>query len=329
MAEQQGSNSQPQGKPQQAQQPPQAPIAPYPYPYQDDEISLYELWNTLVERRLLIGAVFLLTTVVAAAYALTRTPTYQFDAVIEVGQVPSFDEAGMQRIESPRALASRLNELIIPRVMEKRGAGEAAAQVSEAEVPGQLPVPAAEVLNEDAGLLRVAVAIPAEAAEAMNPVLRGIVDAVVDMHDHQLATQRERLEQRVADLRAELQTLKETRERVSIASPNSDSGSGGGAEQPGSNADRQLAAMLEGIVETLVSRDINSDFVRLNETVASLEARLSSLQSTAMVRPPAIADSPEGQPPTTIIALGAVLGLMLGVFAAFGREFVANAAEQT
>jgi uncharacterized protein involved in exopolysaccharide biosynthesis len=55
------------------------------YDYRDDEISLYELWNTLVKRRVLIGVVLALSVAGASVFALTRTPVYTMDAVLEVG----------------------------------------------------------------------------------------------------------------------------------------------------------------------------------------------------------------------------------------------------
>ncbi len=114
MADQQGPTSQPQGQPQPRQA--QQPLAPI-YDYRDDEISLYELWNILVRRRWLIGAVFVLALVGATFFAVTRTPTYMMDAVVEIGEMPSLDGGSLQSIESPASFVSRLNEVIIPAVI--------------------------------------------------------------------------------------------------------------------------------------------------------------------------------------------------------------------
>ena len=317
MAEHQGPTSQPQGQPPQAQQPAQPPMAPYPYDYRDDEISLYELWNTLVKRRLLIGAVFLLITAVAAAYALTRTPTYQFDAVIEVGQMPSLNGGSLQAIDAPGSLVSRLNEVIIPAVFED-------VYAESEDVP---PAPEAEILNGDARLVRLFAEIPAERSERMEEAMAEVVRAVLAEHERIRSTRLQRLDARIGDLRAEIDRVIEARSGLFSQITNINRTRAEDATQD-EDVSQQLAATLGGIVNVLVTREADADITDLKSTIAQLEAVSASAEASALVRPATLADSPEGQPPTTIIALGAVLGLMLGVFAAFGREFLANAAEQ-
>ncbi|TDY02668.1 Wzz/FepE/Etk N-terminal domain-containing protein [Thiohalophilus thiocyanatoxydans] len=70
--------------------PPQnQPPSPQQYYYPDDEISLIDLWNTLMRRKKIVIAVFALVIVVAVIYLLLTKPVYESRAMIQVGQVGS------------------------------------------------------------------------------------------------------------------------------------------------------------------------------------------------------------------------------------------------
>ena len=47
------------------------------YPYQNDEIDLRKLFNSLVEKKLFIFSVTVFVTLLAIIYALRITPTYE------------------------------------------------------------------------------------------------------------------------------------------------------------------------------------------------------------------------------------------------------------
>ncbi len=54
---------------------------------QDDDIALYELWEILTKRKLMIFANTVFLSCLAAIYALNATPIYTGNALIEVGEV--------------------------------------------------------------------------------------------------------------------------------------------------------------------------------------------------------------------------------------------------
>lgn len=71
------------------------------------------------------------------------------------------------------------------------------------------------------------------------------------------------------------------------------------------------------------------DWERIREghrlTVRSLEARHAAARETRVVSPPARSLEPVGPSGPVVVVLSAIMGLMLGVFAAFFAEFLGNA----
>lgn len=256
----------------------------------DDEISLYELWNTLQRQRKTVAAVFVLSLLLAAGYALWRTPVYTMDAVLEIGHIPNADGTQVVPIASAEGLVSRLNAVMIP-------------QISRTPVFRSGLGATAEVLNAEARLVRLSTVIPAEAAARAEWFLDEVVAALKTEHEALWARQNARLQQRIAALRDQ-------------------SGQTVSGFQTGTPAlQNQPERINEGMFWV-------RHLMELNTTLTQLESARLASSPTQLVRAPALAGAAEGQPASTIIALGAVLGLMLGVFAAFGREFFENAAAQ-
>ena len=284
------------------------------YDYRDDEISLYELWNTLVKRRVLIGVVLALSVAGASVYALTRTPVYTMDAVLEVGVMPSVGEDGMavQSIEAPSGLVTRLNEVVIPQVVDEQDATSAVT---------------AELLSKESRLVRLHAQVTQADAAAASDSINAITDNLIETHDSQIAQSAAYYEQRLQETQAELARVLQSNQALTGAMQAAERANSAQESQVES-LNRQLAATLSSIVGAIISRDATSEISGIRNTIAQLEVAEDTMRPTQVVRAPALADEPEGQPAATIIALGAVLGLMLGVFAAFGREFLANAAEQ-
>src|SRR5690606_23751031 len=64
--------------------------------HQDDEIDLQKLWGLLLDNKLLIIVITVLSLLLGTTYAFTATPIYRADALLQVekkqGGVPGFDE---------------------------------------------------------------------------------------------------------------------------------------------------------------------------------------------------------------------------------------------
>ncbi len=78
-------------------------------PTYDDEISLLELWETLVKRKWIIVACFLLCLIAGAAFALLKPAVYEATATIRIGQITFGAETTAPLLESPAELSTRIS----------------------------------------------------------------------------------------------------------------------------------------------------------------------------------------------------------------------------
>jgi hypothetical protein len=228
--------------------------------------------------------------------------------------MPSFGEEGLAEkpIETPAALVSRLNEVVVPRVM---GQFEDDFGMT------------AEHLSDESRLIRLHSEVTKADASIASERILAIADDLIQTHDSQIAESAAYYEQRLQETQAELARVLQSNQALTGAMQAAERANSS-QESDIESLNRQLAATLSSIVGAIISRDANSEISGIRNAIAQLEVAADNMRPTQVVRAPALADSPEGQPASTIIALGAVLGLMLGVFAAFGREFLANAAAE-
>lgn len=93
-------------------------LSDYPTRYMgDDEISLTDLWLTLVEhRRWLLGS-WLLLFLPGLIYGLMKAPEYEYSTIVQIGTAleGSADDAQIVPIQTPETTVSQLNALYIPR----------------------------------------------------------------------------------------------------------------------------------------------------------------------------------------------------------------------
>ena len=57
-------------------------VAPYPQQFEDDTIDLYELWNTLWNKKWLVIAVTVIAALGSVVYALLQPPIYKAEALL-------------------------------------------------------------------------------------------------------------------------------------------------------------------------------------------------------------------------------------------------------
>lgn len=294
----------------------QPPLQRPHYEYPDDEISLYEVWNTLVRHRLIVAIVFSLVLASIGGYAVSRTPVYLMDTVIEIGKKPSLNDEGLVDIEPPDVTVRLLNEVFIPRVL---GAGDGNAAATDKS----LSAIQASVVDQSAGLIRLSTELPAKWEEPVRKALGNISVSIVAAHQAELdaaisSLTDQSLANRIAKLDREVENLATQLERTygTVADTIGNSG------LEASSTARILANQVSTQNAILAHERLDS----MRSQLLRLRAIESSIKPTRVRRAPKLSAEPQGQSVGVLIALGIVLGLMLGVFAAFGREFVANAA---
>jgi len=284
----------------------------------DDEISLFDLWGVLADRKWVIAGVFLAVTLLAGMYALMRAPSYTVQTIIEVGEMPALD-GGVEMIESPEGAVSRLNEVILPNVHDAfLGDGDPSWPQLEAEV-----------VSADAGLLRVYAAINPDDQEDYFKALEAAVAQLASEHSALLERSDEAVSRQIETLRTEIETvntsLSEIEARRSELRRILDGSVG--AQGEGGGERWQLPLALQGTMGMLSSQDLLRERARLRGDLNRLLSIEDAAERTRIVRDPRLGDEPQGTGPSLILALGIVLGGMLGIFAAFFREFVARANE--
>lgn len=76
--------------------------------YNDDEIDLRELWQTLVKSKVLIVALTCCVTLGGVVYAWVKTPIYEAKAVIEIGSYNTNTNTNTNWVELPSTLLKRI-----------------------------------------------------------------------------------------------------------------------------------------------------------------------------------------------------------------------------
>lgn len=329
--------------------------------YADDEISLFDLWAVLVRRRYWLFGVAVLVVVIAAAYALTRTPAYRFTTVIEVGARINGGE--VTPVESPSNARTKLNAHYIPAAIADwtREHADAGWQPSvNADVPQnanvitlestgpetragayrEVMLDATTRLQQDHARvtqrIRSQIQLEIEAAENRVEATRDRIESL-EGDISRLDRRQELIDDEIGDLEDLLATAEARRTEAASNVPDpADAMTLLMVSNEIRETHRRLSelreARLVGIPESrdALLRDIEDARRMITEQEGQVRVLREDLENISYTRPLSEAQQslrPEGPGARLIVALGAVLGMMLGLFAAFGREFVVRANE--
>lgn len=264
-----------------------------------DEISLYDIWLILTRRWRLVLTLFVLSSLTAVVIAMALPKRYTFTSMFEIGQV-----AGTRLLESPEVVRLRLEKSIIPRVRrEMYGSVSAAPQVKVDTIAGQ-------------GVVAVSSAAPMRDQKKVQALHAAIFDALTAQHAPRLEQEVNALllplQNSVPALTQQEQDLQQQIAR--IAQP-----SGANVEQS-AEQDFLLAWRLT---------DLRQELTQLRARVADRTREMESIRlasrDTRVVEVASQADRPLGPGRAMIVALGSMLGLLVGVIAAFAADFLIQA----
>ena len=278
----------------------------------DDEISLFDLWEVLRRRRLTILVVFLLFAVGSLAYSLSKEPVHSVESFIELGQVPD-TEGEMTFLDGPETVVSRLGNVLIPEARE-----------NYLDEQARLPAIEASVVDQSGGLIQLSSEAPLSRAEAMQDFMQRVADDLTAYYANQRRETLSQIDRRIADLDRRLQDMRPAVNASEPALPDSTAGMSSSNQDPESSS-IAIAEVLREVLASSLLQDRQADYWALDDRLAALESARARATPTSIEREPTISGSPIGTGARLIVTLGAVLGLMLGVFAAFIREFLANA----
>ena len=264
-------------------------------PYDDDEISLIELWQILARRKALILACFILCLAGGAAFAFLKAPVYEASVKLRIGQVKGDGAAPPVILENADELSSRIlaqyGEDIATGVKRERpfittaSVQKGVTTTVQLTAEGDTPADAARLLDD------VAKSVQKAHTTMFEDNLKPIAERLKSLNE-----QRTALQQQYADLTQLAEQLKE-RDNVQASllmierSPITDS------------LDKQATERLR------LTQQMTPPATRPTELIGEITA-------------PAKPSKPKK---ALVLALAAVLGMMGGVMLAFVAEFVAKA----
>ena len=279
----------------------------------EDEINLYDLWATLVRRRWSIVIVFIVALLGAGAYAIAEEARHEVRAFVEIGEVP--DASGeMQPLARPGSVVTRLRDILIPRIRE-----------ANPDIGGGLPAIVAEVVDEPAGLIRLSAEVPVSHAERMRAFMQSVVEALRERHARIESMRLASVDRRIAELASQSKALESGRGNSGLL-PRVAQRLGLDDDANAQGEDRQMLAslLLDAFSVSLVEQQ-REDRLGIEERLFALRLGRSESTPTAVPRPARISENAVGPGIGQILAIGAALGLIVGVLAALFQEFIANA----
>ena len=259
-------------------------------PYADDEISLLELWQTLVKRKVLILACFLFCVAGGAAFAFLKAPVYSADVNLRIGQI-----GGVGLLENTEEVAARIlaqygedvadgikrERPFITKASVQKGMTTALQLAAEGDTPEDTVRLLTDVV---AHVQKVHTAMYEDNIKPINERLKSL--------DEQIQT----LQQQYADITKLVEQLKE-RDSVQAS----------------------LVMIERGPITTAINQQ-DAERLRLSQQLTPPQTRPTEL--IGEITAPAKPSKPKK---AMVVALAAVLGMMGGVMLAFVAEFAAKA----
>ena len=331
---------------------------PLPYAAEhDDEISLIDLWIVLVRRKWVIAGVLLLCILLGLGWVLLKPPTYQYESAIQIGQV--ITDGSLQPIAPVESVLATIQETYIPLARSRLlSADEVGGFKLDARSPSgsELIVMSGEgapaqqhkylqLLQSVIEQVRASQLSRFEAAREAVERERGSAESQLEQLKAEASLSQEQLKRlddwtqtlgrRLQSARSDLQALRQQRDRlltrgsadpvdVQLVALNGDITSL--RESVADLQDRigtQIPAQRDEIMRKL--KQNHTDQSAQQARIQEIEAQHAALQPTRAVLEPQRLPQITGTSPILVLALAGVLGLMVGVFAAFFTEFLARA----
>ena len=278
-------------------------VSAEPQPYFEDGVSLLDLWIVLMKRRVLIGGILvtaLLSGVVFFVFPRTQLQQqYASSTTIELGRIPG--QEGVL-VDTPERILAKLIEVYIP--------------LSRQEFDETKGLFAPHVQAYTRGFLMVLKTVGFSENKASH------LELLESVTQRLLTDNLREIESYHSGVIAELE-----RARLRLEELNSP----------------RILAVRENELETQISSQVGAtlEMIRVNwaieqadqeQVISRIEERLRGFRETRVVLPPmqSLEATSAGATITLVatLSIAGFLGLLLGIFAAFGAEFIANARKE-
>jgi polysaccharide biosynthesis transport protein len=264
----------------------------------DDVISLQDYLVVLRRQRWLLLTTTVLVVVVAVGVSFAQTPLYESQAEVVVEPIRRTQDVSLEDLLAPSGNTGQTERLVMT---SRQVAERAAEEVGTTDVSRLLDQVRAEAVA-DTRVVRVIATDPDpdRAAAIADAFTEGYLDLRRDQAVAELLAARSNLEDRAADLRAQIEALEGDAEAADDAADD--------------DADDALGASVQ--------RDVLiSQFGQVTAQIAELgDAAQAVTGGGAVLTPAEIPTSPVSPRPLRTGALAVVLGLLLGVGVGFLRD---------
>jgi len=258
----------------------------------EDEIDISELISVLFKRWILIITVTIIAVIVGMAYCYTKTVKYKTSAVVELGEYQ--DSAGNYKfIQSPKSTSNDLK--VISRKVSNQYVNESDKEHLGFNIKEDFE---AEVL-EGSGAIEVFLTAPKDfdSVSFMNKVFNKL-KTKHDLRFKEILDKKDLFKEQINQSTDRINDLLKAKRNV-VSDP----------KEP-------IALLL-----------FNSEIQNLRSYINNLQEKVINLENitnTQLAIEPDISDNPVSPKYKLFFALSLVLGVFLGVFSAFLREFWVN-----
>ncbi|MFA5386560.1 MAG: Wzz/FepE/Etk N-terminal domain-containing protein [Candidatus Paceibacterota bacterium] len=287
----------------------------------EDEIDLMDYVKVILKRKLFILSLFLAAVIVAAIFSFLSPKIYKIDTVLEIGKI------GGETVESPKQLMGRIEGDVYGALIR-----------TKLDIP-EIEYPIIKVENpEDTSVIKME--IESSDTEKSEKVLDEKNELIVTEHQGKIELGKELLRKRIELLEEDIKVSQKDIERTEIKIVSL------GQEQ--SSLEEKVDA-LEGILiyqqdpgtqfalfdtkEKLEAKkqEIENRYLQINalekqindlkNQINSLENQIENIQPTLIIKDPTVSEKPISPRPLLNMAIAGILGLFIGTFLAFGREW--------
>ncbi len=258
----------------------------------EDEINLRDLIGVLWNWRKLILAIFLVSLLIGAVYSFAATPVYQVQAKVSLGNY--LDKTASRPLVSPEEAKE---------ILSGSGFLEEALNGVPSKVQGLQVTP---VTGTNIIKISCETNNPKQGEVLLNKITGCFTDQVSVEFEQQQNLMKSELKRIEADITEVNDNIKLNRELLSSFAK---------AEPPSAVEVQQEARLLDTLVSFSNQREV------LMQKKLELEQKLKSNQGVQIIEKPAASSSPVRPRKKLNIALAGVIGLMIGIFAAFTVDY--------
>ncbi len=328
--------------------------------YQDDEISLVDLWLTLSRHRKLILGIVGSSLLVGLLWAFLKPPQYEYRVSIEIGNRWIKDE--VRPIEEPDTALAKLKESYIPSTLRTSSRVEKDRDIEiEAQIPkkSEIIVLTAKGTEDEGDMLKGLLVEVVDKLRADHQRIYSILKKDIELRQRDLENElsslkdeanlveadRERLKERRELLKAEISELQrlisstEAQYKRATAKPGGEANAmtlllldseARTARARQSDLQDRMQITIAGDEDRLVKKlaDNQRKQAEMKERMAKLDLELLNFRETNATDAPMRSIKPVGPRKALVLVLALFGGFFLGIFAAFFAEFLNKVKEQ-